>query len=450
MVRQEIVRNPDAMSQRSNNSLPSLDIAEQVRDFYDRYPYPRPIDNLEKYGELWEDQQRRRADYHLFWPNTPYRDDYSILIAGCGTSQAAKHALRWPAAQVTGIDISATSLQCTEDLKRKNNLRNLQLHEIPIDRVNELDNTFDQIVCTGVLHHLVDPDAGLAALRKALKPDGAMHLMVYAPYGRSGIYMLQEFCRRVGIHATDEGIRDLIAALRALPPGHPLENMLRQAPDFRHEAALADALLHPQDRAYSVPQFFDFIRRGQLTFGRWVKQAPYSPHCGAMALIPQASRMAQLPLEEQYASAELFRGTMVRHSAIVYRDDRSSASDSISFTGNAWLRYVPIRNAETICVQERLPPGAAAVLINRNHTYTDLLMTISATEKRLFDAIEGSRTIGDILGIGVPSWQEELHLDMARTFFERLWWHDQVVFDASATQGRTTTISQRPLKMGKA
>jgi SAM-dependent methyltransferase len=450
MVRQEIVRNPDAMSQRSNNSLPSLDIGEQVRDFYDRYPYPRPIDSLEKYGELWEDQQRRRADYHLFWPNTPYRDDYSILIAGCGTSQAAKHALRWPAAQVTGIDISATSLQSTEDLKRKNNLRNLQLRELPIDRVNELDNTFDQIVCTGVLHHLVDPDAGLAALRKVLKPDGAMHLMVYAPYGRSGIYMLQEFCRRVGIHATDEGIRDLISALRALPPGHPLENMLRQAPDFRHEAALADALLHPQDRAYSVPQFFDFIRRGQLTFGRWVKQAPYSPHCGAMALIPQASRMAQLPLEEQYASAELFRGTMVRHSAIVYRDDRSSASDSISFTGNAWLRYVPIRNAETICLQERLPPGAAAVLINRNHTYTDLLMTISATEKRLFDAIDGTRPIGDILGIVVPSWQEELHLDMARTFFERLWWHDQVVFDASATQGRTTTISQRPLKMGKA
>ena len=88
-------------------------------------------------------------------------------------------------------------------------------------------------------------------------------------------------------------------------------------------------------------------------------------------------------------------------------------------------------NAETICLQERLPPGAAAVLINRNHTYTDLLMTISATEKRLFDAIDGSRTIGDILGIGVPSWQEELHLDMARTFFERLWWHDQVVFDAT-------------------
>ena len=144
---------------------------------------------------------RRRADYHLFWPARPYREDHSILIAGCGTSQAAKHALRWPAAQVTGIDFSATSVRCTEELKRKYNLNNLQVHQLPIERVSELGTSFDQIVCTGVLHHLADPDAGLSALRGVLKPDGAMHLMVYAPYGRTGIYMLQEFCRRIGIHA---------------------------------------------------------------------------------------------------------------------------------------------------------------------------------------------------------------------------------------------------------
>ena len=81
-----------------------------------------------------------------------------------------------------------------------------------------------------------------------------MHLMVYAPYGRTGIYMLQEFFRRIGVHANDLEIRDLIAALKALPPRHPLENLLREVPDLREEAALADALLHPLDRAYSVPQ----------------------------------------------------------------------------------------------------------------------------------------------------------------------------------------------------
>jgi SAM-dependent methyltransferase len=418
------------MSQPAEFTPPVLDVAEQVQDFYDRYPYPPPVESLDQYRRAWQDQRKRRADYHLFWPDRSYKEDYSVLIAGCGTSQAAKHALRWPAAQVTGIDLSMTSVRCTEELKRKYNLTNLQVYQLPIDRVTELRTTFDQIVCTGVLHHLADPDAGLAALRGVLKPDGAMHLMVYAPYGRTGIYMLQEFCRRVGIRATNEGIGDLISVLRALPPGHPLETVLREAPDFQQETALADALLHPQDRAYSVPQLFAFIERGGLTFGRWVRQAPYSPRCGVMARLPQALRMEGLSPAEQFAAAELFRGTMVRHSVIVYRDDRPSTSQPITFAGETWLRYVPIRMSETICVQERLPSGAAAVLINQNHTHTDLLMTINPTEKRMFDAMDGKRSIGDILETTLPSSRGERQLD-ARTFFERLWWHDQVVFDAS-------------------
>jgi SAM-dependent methyltransferase len=393
-------------------------VAEAVQDFYDRYPYPRPVESLDKYRRLWQDRERRRADYHLFWPARPYREDHSILIAGCGTSQAAKHAMRWPGAQVTGIDFSATSLSCTEQLKQKYDLKNLQLHQLPIERVSDLGMTFDQIVCTGVLHHLADPDAGLSALRSVLKPDGAMHLMVYAPYGRTGIYMLQEFCRRIGTQPTDEGIRDLIGALKALPPGHPLESLLREAPDFRHEAALADALLHPQDRAYSVPQLFDFLHRGGMTFGRWIKQAPYLPLCGAVANIPQASRMARLPLAEQYAAVELFRGTMLTHSVVAYRNDRPGAPHPIGFEGEAWLRYVPIRMPDTVCVEERLPPGASAVLINRTHTCRDLFLPIDAAEKRLFDAVDGHRSIGAILE----------QPDRARSFFERLWWYDQVVF----------------------
>jgi SAM-dependent methyltransferase len=409
----------------------SVDAAEAVRHFYDQYPYPRPIDDLEKYQRNWQDPQRRRADFHLFWPGKSYREDQSILIAGCGTSQAAKHAMRWPAAQVTGIDVSATSVRYTEDLKRKYSLNNLRVYQLPIERVSDLERSFDQIVCTGVLHHLEDPDAGLRALRAALKPSGAMQIMVYAPYGRAGVYMLQEFCKRVGTHATDVDIRDLISALGAMPPGHPLNNLMREASEFRQAGALADALLHPQDRAYSVPQLFDFIANAGLTFGRWMKQAPYSVHCGVMTQVPQGSRIGRLPPAEQYAVAELFRGTMARHSLVVYRSDSPGTAEPISFSGDAWRGYVPIRMADTICVQERLPPGAAGVLINRTHTYRDLLMPISATEKRWLDAIDGQRCIGEIVEDKFSTSQSEQQIDAARAFFQRLWWYDQVVFDAS-------------------
>jgi SAM-dependent methyltransferase len=419
------------MSQVAEQLLPLPGVGEEVRAFYDRYPYPPPVDDLGKYQRLWQDRQRRRADYHLFFPTRPYREGQSILIAGCGTSQAAKHALRWPTAQVTGIDVSATSVRSTEELKEKYNLKNLQVHWLSIERVDELGMSFDQIVCTGVLHHLADPDSGLRALRSVLNPDGALHLMVYAPYGRAGVYMLQEFCKRIGVHATDADIRDLIGALSALPPGHPLQSLLSQAPDFRRASALADALLHPQDRAYSVPQLFNFIESAGLKFGRWVRQAPYSFICGVIAKLPQTARMARLSLLEQYAAIELFRGTMVRHSAVVYRNDSLCGRQQISFSDDAWLDYVPIRMSDTICVQERLPIGAAAVLINQTHTYRDLFLPISPREQQLFEAIDGVRSIAAIVESTLSSSHRPTYLDLARTFFERLWWNDQVVFDAS-------------------
>ncbi len=410
-----------------------------MRAFYERHPYPPAVDSLQKYRRLWQDRQRRRADFHLFWPGRPYREDHAILIAGCGTSQAAKHALRWPEARVIGIDVSATSVRETEELKEKHRLDNLEVHQLPLEKVGELGATFDQIVCTGVLHHLPDPDAGLRALRDVLAPGGVMHLMLYAPYGRTGVYMLQDFCRRLGIEATDDGIRELVATLGALPSGHPLGTLLREAPDFRNEAALADALLHPQDRAYAVPELFAFLERCRLRFGRWVKQAPYSPHCGVMARLPQTARIAQLPVMDQHAAAELFRGTISRHSLVACRDDDEGAAHELSFSGDAWPRYVPIRAPDTIAVEERLPPGAAAVLINRSHSHTDLYLPIDGRDKQLYDAVDGERTIGELAA-------QHGRLETAGTFFQRLGWHDQVVFDASAsrrglppTSGRAAT-----------
>lgn len=418
------------MLQPARQLSPLPDVTKKVRAFYDRHPYPPPVDSLEEYQRHWQDPRRRRADFHLFQSGQAYREDQSILIAGCGTSQAAKHALRWPAAQVTGIDCSATSVRHTEELARKHSLRNLQVHQLALEHVSELGMHFDQVVCTGVLHHLADPDAGLRPLRDVLKPDGAMEIMVYAPYGRAGVYMMQEFCRRIGVQASNGEIRDLVTALTALPPGHPVNNLLAQAPELQREEALADALLHPQDRAYSVPQLFDLIESAGLTFGRWLRQAPYSTYCGVISKLPQARQIERLPLKEQFAAIELFRGTMIRHSAIVYRDDRPSTFKAVNFAGTDWLSYVPIRMPDTICVEEHLPPEAAGVLINRTHTYWDIFLPIGATEKMLFDAVDGSNSIGEIAEKS-PSSSEQSHIDAARTFFERLWWHDQVVFDAS-------------------
>ena len=401
--------------------------SDEVRDFYERMPYPAPFTSLDEHRDLYKNPNRRRAQFHLLWPTEPLRESQEILVAGCGTSQAARYALRESDSHVTAIDISEMSLRHTRDLKQKYNLENLELHRLPIENVGELGRTFDQIVCTGVLHHLPDPDFGLRALRDVLKPDGAMNLMVYAAYGRAGIYMIKEYCRLLGITSSEKDLRDLGATLKALPADHPISGVMRGALDFNNPDALADALLHPIDRAYSVPQLYDWLQRCRMSFGRWVEQAPYLAQCGMIAKTPHAARLASLPAPLQHAAVELFRGTMVRHKLIAYRDDRVEESQPINFTGEGWREYVPIPVPWTVCVRERLPPGKVAVLINRSHPFTDLILTVDKNEDRLFSAIDGERSLGEILRVV----GQNIDQSKALGFFERLWQYDQVVFDAS-------------------
>jgi SAM-dependent methyltransferase len=402
-------------------------VAADVRAFYERLPYPPPLASLDEHRELYRHPDRRRAQYHLIWPTDPFRGDQDILVAGCGTSQAARYALREPDARITAIDVSDTSLRHTRELQQKYRLENLELVQLSIEDVGSLGRTFDQVVCTGVLHHLPDPDVGLRALREVLRPPGAMHLMVYAQYGRTGIYMMQEYCRLLGITTSDADLRSLGKTLHALPASHPIAGVMRGALDVDHPDALADALLHPSDRAYTVPQLREWLERCGMSFGRWVEQAPYVAECGMVAKTPHAAQLASLPAPQQHAAVELLRGTMFRHNLIAYRNDRSAPIQPIEFHGDRWRTFVPISMPWSVCVRERVPPGSVAVLINRAHAFTDLVLTVDAFEDRLLGAIDGRRTLAEILTVGAGGREE----GRALRFFERLWQYDQIVFDAS-------------------
>ena len=114
---------------------------------------------------------------------------------------------------------------------------------------------------------------------------------------------------------------------------------MRGAMDINHPDALADALLHPNDRAYTVPQLYAWLERCGMSFGRWVEQAPYLAQCGMVAKTPHAERLAALPAPQQHAAVELLRGTMFRHNLIAYRDDRTGREPADRLR-RRWLAHV--------------------------------------------------------------------------------------------------------------
>jgi SAM-dependent methyltransferase len=389
---------------------------DPIESFYDAHPYPPPADDLPALASRSSSGPDRVA-LHLVWPARAPADVRSLLIAGCGTSQAVRHAVRHPDTRVVGVDVSSTSIDHTRRLAERYGLANLEAHQLAIEEVDGLGEQFDHVIVTGVLHHLADPDLGLRRLREVLAPGGAITLMVYAPYGRAGVYLMQDYCRRLGVEPTTSDIADLVSVLREMPEDHPLHRLLRDSPDFQDDDALADALLNPRDRAYSVPELLHLLETAGLRFGRWVRQAPYLPDCGAMSETPHAARVAALPEADQYAAMELFRGTMVRHTAIAYGADDVD-SGRLEFDGSSAREWRPIAVPTAVAVTERVPAGSAAALINRAHTDTDLVMFVDRRELRMFQRIDGHRRIAE-LGAG------------AAGFVERLYRHDLVVIDAT-------------------
>lgn len=312
--------------------------------------------------------------------------------------------------------MSAASIAHSAALAAHHDVGNLELHRLSVEDVGDLGERFDHIVCTGVLHHLADPELGLRRLREVLAPGGAITLMVYARYGRAGVYLFQEYSRRLGVGTSPDELADLVATLREIPLGHPLSRLLRETRDFADDDALADALCSPRDLAYSVPEVLELLEVAGLRFGRWQRQAPYLPDCGAMGETPHAGLIAKKSPREQYALMELFRGTMTRHTVIAF-DSGDSTSGVLDFTDPVAAQWMPVPVTTAIAVGERLPEGASAALINQAHTDVDLVLFANSREHEVFESIDGTHTIAD-LGMDVD-------------FVERLWRHDLVVIDST-------------------
>src|SRR5215510_9061857 len=231
-----------------------------VAEQYEKWSYPLPIMDLNApHIRAGRDSSDPQSNSYTFWPNQGYRDDLDILIAGCGSNAAARYALHHPNARVVGIDLSFSSLAHEAYLKNRHGLDNLTLHHAPLEEVSALGEDFDFIEVSGVLHHLPDPVAGLKALGSVLRPHGTIAVMVYGQYGRTGVYMLQNMFRLMGLGQSEQDVVTVKQTLASLPKRHVIHDYMCRAPDVKYDAGWVDSFLRRQDRAYTVAQCLEFV-----------------------------------------------------------------------------------------------------------------------------------------------------------------------------------------------
>lgn len=316
--------------------------ADLVAQQYRSWRYPEPIENLEAWlAGNWDRFDPSHA-HRLMWPDRPYQADMDILSAGCGTNQAPVIAYTNPSARVTAIDISEESLAHGRYLKDKYRLTNLELHLLPIEEVGALDQSFDLIMCTGVLHHMASPEVGIRALADVLRPDGVVALMVYARYGRLGVEILQSAFRDMGLAQDLSSVQVVRAALDALPAAHPVVGYTSVASDLEFDAGLVDTFLHGRDRSYTVRDCLDLLRSAGLVFQDWLLKANYHPFpLGAPDNVFVAA-VAELPAETMWSVVERINTTNACHFFLATSPGRARAGYRIDFTSDDAVEYVPL------------------------------------------------------------------------------------------------------------
>ncbi len=393
------------MSEAAVNYLP------KVREQYESMPYP-PVNPADEHTRLAATTYDR-LDYlnHCFYDGRATFKGYRILCAGDGTGNASIVLAEQLAAlggEVVALDMSTASQAIAKERAAIRKLTNIHYVNASLLDLPTLElGKFDYISCAGVLHHLSDPDEGLRALISVLKPNGILGIMVYAQIGRTPVYLMQDMLRT--LFRNNPPIDKQIAITRTLLDNLPYGNwahhgnMLQNSDVKLGDAGIFDLFLHSQDRAYTVPQIYDWMERCGAKFEQFVTSDAHQDHIyNPATYIKEPSfvtRIKQLPLRKQQTIAELLCGNICMHTfyattgthAAELTPDDESLIPAFGLTSNLQPQHLPAVSASL-----RTSIGKKTLNHSLPHRVRLKLTPLAATAE-LLSAINNERSIAQII-----------------------------------------------------
>jgi SAM-dependent methyltransferase len=396
-----------------SSSIHERDI-KAVQNQYASLPYP--LRNLEDekdrilmvIGEAFPE-----INHRLFKGSEDFKSGFRFLIAGGGTGDSstflAEQCRKIPNAEIVYLDFSKPSLEVARARLEARGLNNVTFICDSIFNIPKLDlGKFDFINCSGVLHHLDSPNDGLKILADSLSDRGGMHLMVYAKYGRTSVYHIQEIMRMINseVSSIDNEILNVKTLMQALPNTNWFVRSQDLIQDHIHygDVGYYDLFLHKQDRAYSIPELYDFVEQAGLRLVDFavvdsrlkLKPESYIKDANLLALVNSKD------LKTRQAICEIISGSLIKHDFFVSKSENTQASfdelDNIPYFyyNSASL----LRDIYSQIKSNNVPPGCS-VSFNLNLNFVGVNSTLtmpisSCTETILKKVIEGENTIGDI------------------------------------------------------
>ena len=385
---------------------------DNVRAQYEALPYP-PRDPRDEAIRLITGTPSHllEVNHYLFSGRLNFARPFRALVAGGGTGDACimmaqQMVDRRCPGEVVYLDLSTASRQICESRAKARGLRNIQfltgsLLDLPSMPIGE----FDYIDCTGVLHHLPNPAAGMRALASVLQADGGMGVMLYGEYGRSGVYPLQELLRTLA--PPSMALEDRLAMAKRLIRFLPTTNLFRRNPYLNDhvtggDAGLYDLLLHSCDRAFTVPDIGTMAANSGLRVVAFLEPVRYEP--ATYMSDPIIARQASsLPLLERAAFAERLAGNLRTHIFYATR----AGFDTVARPEDT--SAIPVlREMDAQKLAAGLQPGAPLIA---NLDGFPWRAQLPALAPRIISQIDGRKTVAEIytsLGAqgGLPQWED--------------------------------------------
>lgn len=392
----------------------------QVKIQYEAYPYPErdPADEAKRLI-TGSPSHPLEIDHFLFDGQRDWARPLRVLVAGGGTGDGLIQLAQLMAqlgrpAEITYVDLSTASRRIAEARAKARGLADIRFITGSLMDAPEW-GPFDYIDCCGVLHHLPDPAAGFAALRAALAPEvaeqgGGLGFMVYAPYGRAGVYPLQAaFGALFQGLAPEARLKAAKALVADLPAGHPFSGNPNLGDHKESDAGFYDLLLHSQDRAFDVAALLEMLDVSGWRLSGFTMPALYD--LGRIMPLSEHSEVGHLDAAQRMAIAEQLRGAIKAH--VAYAVPQGAARGLAD--GRAQTLVPHLKGVQAAPLAQAIAQGKTPKL---TFAGIDAVVSLPKDVAPLIGAIDGRRSLAQIaqaarldpirMGTLWPSVQREL------------------------------------------
>ena len=247
--RREAVRAAEA---RLPTLVPLSDgTSRAVGAMYEENPYPRWL-NLRRIPpfDIREELSRRFA---FAGPFPAFAAPLRVLMPGAGTGQhPLSVAANYANVEVQAVDLSRASLAYGLRMAEAYGITNIHFAQADILDLPKLGSTWGHAESIGVLHHMADPKAGLAAVAQVLVPGSFLRLGLYGKHSRSIVVEARRAIAEHGYAADPAGLRAFRADAMAGKLGKRLKDELPQWGDFHSASLLRDLCFHVMEHRYDM------------------------------------------------------------------------------------------------------------------------------------------------------------------------------------------------------